>query len=150
MLTVQPFDNRLVKVPMRCCYCNNAIGTARYSLKKSVKSGKMARVDRLEIPICENCRKNYKLQLIFRYILRIIGGLVIIFGMVAIIEVFSLPESMKSVAALIFECIFLVLFQKYAIQPVYPVRIDANGNPKFHNKAYQLWYEQLNIDYSNQ
>ncbi len=101
------------------------------------------RLERLEFPLCDACRKKYRSQVLIRYILIYFSVLFTIFA-IATIDVFFHPPVFATIAPIALELAILHPVQKYLVEPLRPVRISGGGQILFHNQEYQRRFEQAN------
>ncbi len=144
MFSLQQSGYQYLKIPMVCCYCNTAIGTLKYTVKKIVKLEKSTRVDRLEFPLCESCRRQYRKMMLIRY-LQVFFVVLLTIVIFSFISVYFNLSSIVAIGPVFLELAITRPFYKYLVDPLRPIRQTSNGSLIFHNKDYQQRFESLNF-----
>jgi hypothetical protein len=143
MLSVQYFDARAIKVPFECCYCNTAIGSEKFTVKKFAKKDRMVQKNLLQFPICRDCKKKYRNRMILAYTFGVVVFSILIF-ILAVISIEVDIAWLTLVLVLIMERVFQFVFGKYVIEPLRPAILKADGAISFHNKDYQRRFYEVN------
>ncbi|NJD60268.1 MAG: hypothetical protein C3F13_18165 [Anaerolineales bacterium] len=143
MQSVQWFDERAIKVPFECCYCNTAIGDGKYRVKKVVRKDRLTQKYVLEFPICGDCKRRYRNKTILNYLLGILVFSILIFG-IAWFSVEINVAWLTIVFLIILERGFQFVFGKFVLEPLRPAILNSDGKLTFHNKEYERRFEALN------
>jgi hypothetical protein len=143
MISSQQFDSRILKVPYECCYCNQAIGTLKYTLQKTVHKTSTRQNYHLEFSICEQCYRQFRRRLMIWVGLITLSSL----STMIIVTVLTFLVAAPHIIILItffLELVSSVILYKQTRQSIMPVVLTAKGELKFHNRDFQRKFDMLN------
>lgn len=143
MIYTQQFDSRTLRVPYECCYCNQVVGTQKYTLHKTVGGKTMRQNHTLELPICEKCLRDYRLRRVVWYAVSAFSLVSMLILLVLLVFVIDIPW-ITIILAFVLEIIFGRIFDKQIRESIKPAVLTRNGELKFRNKEYQRRFEALN------